>query len=97
MGLKFEIVPLDDPFKTPLGKKLPIQILFNGKPLANVKVSYGLHGDAAPSVLADKNGKAKISVTPVPEQFISVEYNAPGMTADGAANSYSTSLRYELK
>jgi len=93
IGLTFEIVPQADPFKA--SRTLPVQVLFDGKPLPGAKVEYGIHGDKAPSVQADAQGKASVPVTAQGEQFIAVDYapaaNVPEKT------SYSTSLRYVMK
>jgi nickel transport protein len=97
IGLKLEIVPLQDPFKTPLGKSLPVQVFFDGKPLPAAKVWFGVHGDKALTMTADKNGKIKIPVTPVPEQFVAASYEPHTLAADGSQVVYATSLRYELK
>jgi len=93
MGLKFEIVPQADPFKA--AGTLPVQVLFDGKPLAGAKVEYGIHGDKAPSVQADKVGKASVPVTAKGEQFFAVDYSPAA--AGPEKTSYATSLRYELK
>lgn len=93
IGLKFEIVPLQNPFKAT--GTLPVQVLFDGKPLPGAKVEYGIHGDKAPSVQTDERGKAFVPITVRGEQFIAVDY-APA-AAGPEKPSYATSLRYELK
>jgi uncharacterized GH25 family protein len=94
-GMKFEIVPLQDPFKA--SNFLPVQVLFDGKPLTAAKVEYGLHGDTAPSVISDAEGKAMVPVTSHGEQFIAVDHSSPAPVPGQPRKSYTTSLRYEPK
>ncbi len=92
LGLKFEIVPQADPFKA--DGTLPVQVLFDGKPLAGAKWSMASMVIKRPAS-KPTDGKASVPVTAKGEQFIAVDY-APA--AAGQENtSYSTSLRYELK
>lgn len=42
LGLKIEIVPLADPAALTPGASLPIQVLYNGQPLANTQVELAL-------------------------------------------------------
>jgi nickel transport protein len=97
-GLKFEIVPLQNPFTRKAGDILPIRVLFDGKPLPGADVEYGLHGDKAPKVKSDDKGLASVPITRGPEQFIAVDYKLPaGEDKEADHISYATSLRYELK
>lgn len=41
LGFRLEFVPLADPFGLPAGARLPVQVLFDGKPLPNHKVELG--------------------------------------------------------
>ena len=97
-GLKFEIVPLQNPYTLKPGAILPVHVLFDGKPLAGTDVEYGLHGDKAPKVKTDGNGLASVPITKGPEQFIAVDYKLPAdQDREADHTSYATSLRYELK
>lgn len=93
VGLKFEIVPQTDPFQAT--GTLPVQVVFDGKPLPGAKVEYGMHGDKAPSVQTDGEGRVSVPLTGWGEQFIAVDYapDNPGPEQ----TSYATSLRYTLK
>jgi uncharacterized GH25 family protein len=53
LGMKFEIVPLENPFAVSPGKVLQVAVIFDGKPLADAIVSSG--DDAVP-VKTDKDG-----------------------------------------
>ncbi|HTI66929.1 MAG TPA: DUF4198 domain-containing protein [Caulobacteraceae bacterium] len=63
-----ELVPLSDPYATPVGKTLAVRLEGDGKPVAGVKVVYGdgveaIPEAAMPSVTTDKDGVAQIPVT----------------------------------
>ena len=98
VGLKFEIVPLQNPYALKVGANLPVHVLFDGKPLPGADVEYGLHGDKAPKVKTDEQGMASVPITAGLEQFIAVDYKLPsGQDREADHTSYATSLRYELK
>lgn len=44
LGLKIEIVPLADPAQAQPGAKLPVQVLFEGKPLEGVQIEIASKG-----------------------------------------------------
>jgi len=62
-GLEMEIVPLSDPSALKAGDKLDIQLLFNGKPLADVVVisEYTTDSDNK-SIKTGPDGKATIAI-----------------------------------
>jgi len=97
LGLRFEIIPLKNPFTLKPGQSLPIQVLIEGKPDSGADVEYGLHGDKAPTVKTDNQGRASIPIQSKGEQFIAVDYKVPVTDAgEKLRTSYATSLRYEL-
>ncbi len=58
-GLEFEIVPLANPFALKDGEPFPVQVLYQGKPLAGALVGYG--GDKEETkVKTDAEGKAEV-------------------------------------
>ena len=64
-GLKLEIVPLENPYAKKVGDKLPLQILFDGKPLAGKTVFTNNRDGADVStqkLLTDKNGKTSVKL-----------------------------------
>ena len=56
VGMKFEIVPLEDPYRTTPGTDLPVKLLFDGKPLAGVSIFT----DNGEEVETDENGIARL-------------------------------------
>jgi nickel transport protein len=62
-GATLEILPLADVFKLKPGEDLPVQVLFEGKPLAGVALYPDYVNDAnAKSVKTDTDGKATLFV-----------------------------------
>jgi len=65
IGLPLEIVPKHDPFGLKQGSTLKVQVLFQGRPLADANLGWDLPGDGeAPSgtVRTDANGEAFIPI-----------------------------------
>lgn len=61
-GLTIELVALENPAALQSGASLPVQLLFDGKPLqgAMVKVFVGENTDVAHQLVTDKNGKVAV-------------------------------------
>lgn len=98
LGLRFEIVPLTNPFVLKQGQVLPVQVLVDGKPFASADVEYGFHGDKALKVQADDQGRASVPILTSGEQFIAVDNKIPSASpAEKQMTSLATSLRFELK
>lgn len=62
LGLKLEIVPLENPYAKKIGDKLDFKVLFDGKPLAGKTVFADNRNSETQRVTTDKNGKISISV-----------------------------------
>ena len=61
MGAKMEIVPLKNPLTLKAGDKLPLLVLYEGKPLAGATVTAeGIGKDA---LKTDANGRAEVAIT----------------------------------
>jgi hypothetical protein len=45
LGHRLELVPLDDPFGTPIGRTLRVRVLFRGAPLAGARVGWQFPSD----------------------------------------------------
>ena len=61
-GLKIELIALKNPMSLSATQTMPIQLLFDGKPLqgANLKVFVGIDTEIAHRIITDANGKAEI-------------------------------------
>lgn len=59
-GLPLEIVPLADPTALEAGALVPVQVLYEGKPLAGAEIGSALPGIA--TVTTDAEGKAKVTI-----------------------------------
>jgi uncharacterized GH25 family protein len=65
-GQVFEIVPAKNPYALKAGDELPVAVLFDGKPLAGLKVTvYHRTGDdlASASATTDKDGKVALKLS----------------------------------
>ena len=62
VGLKIELVALENPYTFPVDQPLPVQVLFDGKPLAGVtvKVFDGVDTEAVDHIITDANGQVMI-------------------------------------
>ncbi|OQX27528.1 MAG: hypothetical protein BWK80_04840 [Desulfobacteraceae bacterium IS3] len=74
LGLKFEIVPMKNPFQLASDESLPVQILFDGKPLADIAVSSEKDSEA---VKTDKDGVAMIKIAEKGIRLISARHKVP--------------------
>lgn len=61
-GLKIEIMALEHPLKLAAGEPMPVQVLYDGQPLAGVKIKVfiGIGNDFTHQLLSDADGKALI-------------------------------------
>ncbi len=73
-GLKFEIIPLKNPFQLAPEELLPVQILFDEKPLADISVSSQGESQA---IKTDKNGIALIKIGGKGIRLISARHKDP--------------------
>ncbi len=75
MGAKMEIVPLKNPLALKVGDSLPVQVLYDGKPLANIALKSEGHGPG--EVTTDAQGKAAITVKKAGLTIISANLRTP--------------------
>ena len=61
-GLKIELIALKNPMSLSKSDPMPIQLLFDGKPLsgANLKVFVGIDTEVAHRIITDAQGKANV-------------------------------------
>jgi uncharacterized GH25 family protein len=68
VGLKIEIVPLAEPSLVEAGGSLPVQVLFEGKPLADVQMALAVSADPRTKAVmgiagrTDKDGKLSVKI-----------------------------------
>jgi len=74
-GLPLEILPQVDPLSLKLGETLRIQVLFDGKPLAKVKVVGDYLNESDSSVKTDEKGYAQIKVRSTGLNVVKVSHN----------------------
>lgn len=61
MGLKFEIIPLENPLEKKAGDKLKLQVLLDGKPISGVE--FEDQNDDIDGIVTDANGIATITLS----------------------------------
>lgn len=100
IGLRLEIVPQKDPFAIKTGETLPIQVLFEGKPLEGAVVNAGLtyEGKLKEFPKTDKDGMANVVIEKSGTQIIVAKHKIP-LTDDPDADvlSLSTTMTFEAK
>jgi uncharacterized GH25 family protein len=62
LGMRLEIMPLENPYSKKIGDALQFQILFDGKPLAGKTVFAGNRDSETQKLTTDKNGKFAIKI-----------------------------------
>jgi uncharacterized GH25 family protein len=80
VGLKLEIVPEKNPYALDRTRRLPVQVLYKGKPLAGASVRLTrLEADERPlaSKITDRSGRATFVVPPVGSWLINVLWSEP--------------------
>jgi uncharacterized GH25 family protein len=73
IGIKFELIPLEDPLRIPVGGELSIQAVFDGKPLANVT----LLGNDKEEIPTDQNGTGRMKITKKGTHLLMVGHKVP--------------------
>lgn len=82
IGQRFEIIPLNDPYKLKVGDYLHVKVLFDGKParFINVFARYGgfsSEDDFSFATTTDEEGVAKIRITNWGPQLIKAHMRLP--------------------
>lgn len=62
VGLKLEIIPLENPYSKKVGDRLKFQVLFDGKPLAGKTVFAGNRDGATQKMTTDRAGKTTMKI-----------------------------------
>ncbi|MEO7786637.1 MAG: DUF4198 domain-containing protein [Sphingomicrobium sp.] len=102
IGLTLEIVPLRNPYSLAADHILPVQILFEGRPLAGALVKLtSLEFDAKPleMIRSDGNGQAKFKIPAVGSWLVNVIWTKPVTTsaADYLTTFSSLTFGYPAK
>jgi len=74
LGLKLEIVPLQNVFEVKVGQKLPVKVLLDGKPLPNVEVESIEHKKTAKT---DAKGIAEVPLSAEGLKVITARHRMP--------------------
>jgi uncharacterized GH25 family protein len=62
LGMKLEIIPLENPYSKKVGDQLKFQILFDGKPLSDRTVFADNRGSTTQKMITDKDGKISVKI-----------------------------------
>jgi nickel transport protein len=80
LGAKFEIIPLKNPLTLKVGDSLPIQALYNGKPMEGLEMRHGgAHPDPKDQkgAITDKDGKASVTINHSGLQVVKTSLKTP--------------------
>ena len=80
VGLPLEIVPLRNPYALSVGEQLPVQILYQGHPLAGATVmltNLEFDGQALETKVSDRTGRASFVVPHVGTWLVNVLWTQP--------------------
>jgi nickel transport protein len=95
VGMKFEIVPLKNPYVLKSEDLLPIKVFFDGKPVEGVTIEINNNKEI---LKTDKNGIANIKMSEKGMQCILAKQRIPARdNPDVDYLSYTTVLTVELK
>jgi len=102
LGLRVEIVPLVEPCGLRQGDEFEVEVLFGGKPLADVWVTggyEGVHGHEYPVwVKTDSEGQAKIPLDRKGAWFVRVLHMVPSTEFEDADwQSWFSTLTFEVQ
>ncbi len=93
-GMRFEIVPLKNPYLLKQGESLPIKVLYEGKPLAGAAVETGNHKDAGKTGM---DGIANIEISGHGMQVVIAKYRIASNDPDTDFMSFTTVLTWDRK
>jgi nickel transport protein len=94
-GVKFEIVPLKNPFVLQHGESLPVRVYFDGKPADGVTVEIN---NSKETMKTDTGGIAHVKMSEKGLQSIIAKKRMPAKdNPDADYLSFTTALSFELK
>jgi hypothetical protein len=92
LGNKLEIVPLVDPTALEIGADLPVQVFFEGKPLAGAEVAMDVLTSWDPAPKTDGEGKTTLKVANEGFNVAAVYHEIP--TGENVVQGHSATLAY---
>ena len=84
-GMQFEIVPLANPLAMKPGDQLPVQVLFESRPVANAEIEIMGSMDL---FMTDAEGKVTLPISEPGFQYIQSSYTLPAKDNDPDADEY---------
>lgn len=97
LGLSLEIVPLRNPYALGANRKLPVQIIFGGKPLAGALVKLtNLDFDAKPVAVAvtDRRGQAVFRIPATGSWLVNTIWTRPVVSSTEEFETTFSSLTF---
>lgn len=96
LGNRLEIVPLVDPTTLEIGAELPVQVFFDGEPLAGAEVAHDVLSSWEPAPLTDAEGKTTLKVLNEGFNIAAVYHERPHGDAAGGnvVEGHSATLAY---
>ncbi len=95
-GLEMQFIPSVNPAGLKMGDKFEVQLVHNGKPMANTPVIIDVVNDLTGTILTDADGKATITVRNNALNVIGVEVAVPAAEKNGTytQTKYFASLSF---
>ena len=100
VGQQLEIIPQRDPFKVKPGEKLPVKVIFEGKPLAGAGVEIGdgktrMKEEDIPRYQTDRDGVVELPISHGGLQLIAIDHQTAPLHPDLCNHDdYSASLAF---
>lgn len=97
LGLKFEIVPLQNPLELKVGDKLKVKVLLDGKPISGVE--FEDQNDDIDGIATDKNGEATLTLSKPKDglQIIAAGIKMPNLDKDADTLQLTATLSFKNK
>jgi uncharacterized GH25 family protein len=99
LGLKIEINPLVNPYTLKSGDSLPVQVLYEGKPLQDLTLHAGHEGQEKETIEAttDAAGKARITINSPGKWYVRGIHLSQVDKEDHSYESYWATTTFQVK
>lgn len=99
LGLKIEIVPLQNPYRLQPGQQLPVQALFEGRPLEGFLIHSGRagRGEQGEGIYTDSQGRASIPIDEAGRWFLRGIHIFEVAGQEHSYESYWATLTFEVE